>query len=142
MLGNMESESTITPGKWQSLNNTSLGYGLVQWTGAQEKLIDWAEENNLDYTDIDTQLKRLLYEVENENDPAIMQWLGSRHTPQMSFSQFTTSTKSISALAEYFVRCYESPKIFLEGSSEDISAEIAKRQKQAEKWATLIGFLS
>ena len=34
VLGNMESESQFNPGIWQSTNNLSNGYGLVQWTPA------------------------------------------------------------------------------------------------------------
>lgn len=43
MLGNMEAESTINPGRWENgdINNLNVGYGLVQWTPAS-KYIDWA----------------------------------------------------------------------------------------------------
>lgn len=43
MLGNMQTESTINPGIWQSLkkNHHSNGFGLVQWTPAS-KYINWA----------------------------------------------------------------------------------------------------
>ena len=36
ILGNMQSESYVNPGVWQSLNegNYSGGFGLVQWTPA------------------------------------------------------------------------------------------------------------
>lgn len=48
MLGNMETESTINPGIWQSLNsgNASGGFGLTQWTPAT-KYINWANNNGL-----------------------------------------------------------------------------------------------
>ena len=38
LLGNMQRESTINPGLWQSLKegNYSGGYGLVQWTPASK----------------------------------------------------------------------------------------------------------
>ena len=38
ILGNMEKESNINPGLWQSLKegNYSGGYGLVQWTPATQ----------------------------------------------------------------------------------------------------------
>ena len=48
MLGNMQSESTISPGRWQDgdAGNMNLGVGLTQWTKAT-KLYDWAAKNNL-----------------------------------------------------------------------------------------------
>ena len=130
MLGNMESESFINPGSWEELNNTQKGYGLTHWTPST-KLTDWAAENNLNGNDIDTQLKRILYEVENDS----VQWVCPDSEPHFTFSAFTTSTKSVYALAEYFIRCYERP-----GSIT--SEEIAERQKHAWKWCTLIGYLN
>ena len=64
MLGNMQSESTISPGRWQDgdAGNMNLGVGLTQWTKAT-KLYDWAAKNNLYPLDMDTQLKRILFEV-------------------------------------------------------------------------------
>ena len=46
LLGNMESESTINPGLWESLDygNTSRGFGLTQWTPAT-KLFSWMDAN-------------------------------------------------------------------------------------------------
>lgn len=66
MLGNMQTESTINPRIWQSLNanNTSGGFGLVQWTPAT-KYINWANAQNLEVANMDSELKRILYELEN-----------------------------------------------------------------------------
>ena len=49
LLGNMQRESTINPGLWQSLKegNYSGGYGLVQWTPAT-KYTNWAKANGYD----------------------------------------------------------------------------------------------
>ena len=41
MLGNIQSESTINPGIWESLSPYSGGYGLVQWT-PYTKYSNWA----------------------------------------------------------------------------------------------------
>jgi hypothetical protein len=64
MLGNMQTESTINPGIWQGLheNNLSEGFGLVQWTPATN-YITWAQSGNLPVADMDSELKRILYEV-------------------------------------------------------------------------------
>ena len=107
MLGNMQTESTINPGLWQSFqeNNINVGFGLVQWTPAL-KFISWAKENGLNYLGIDSQLMRLLYEVEHE-----IQWYSTPNYP-ISFSNFTKSTQSPSYLAAAFIYNYKRPENF------------------------------
>jgi Membrane proteins related to metalloendopeptidases len=104
MLGNMETESTINPGLWQNRDewNTSLGFGLVQWTPAT-KYINWANSNNYEITNIDGQLTRLDYEIDNK-----IQWIATSSYP-MSFQEFKTSTESPEYLAQAFLRNYERP---------------------------------
>lgn len=101
ILGNMQTESTINPGIWQSLktNNMSGGYGLVQWTPAT-KYIDWANARGLDYKKIDTNLQRILYEVEKN-----IQWINKN----MTFREFTKSKKSPYDLGMLFLKHYERP---------------------------------
>ncbi|MDE7477643.1 MAG: hypothetical protein K2M91_06795 [Lachnospiraceae bacterium] len=126
VLGNMEVESYMSPGKTE---DGGSGYGLVQWT-PPTKLTDWLG-SGADKSDIDNQLRRILHESKNN-----LQWDSSKRTSSMdplSFSDFTTSTKSYSALAEYFVRCYEQPA--------DVNSKVAARQKNAKKWSTLIDLL-
>ena len=104
MLGNMQTESTINPGIWQNLDagNTSLGFGLVQWTPAT-KLIEWAQSRSLDYTHMDTQLERILYELENG-----LQYYPTDSYP-LSFVDFSKSTESAYYLAGAFLYNYERP---------------------------------
>jgi hypothetical protein len=101
MLGNMQSESTINPGIWQSLDegNMRLGFGLVQWTPAT-KYINWAKARNLPYREMDSNLERILYEVKNN-----IQWIH----PSMTFKQFTKLTSSPEECAELFLKHYERP---------------------------------
>jgi peptidoglycan hydrolase-like protein with peptidoglycan-binding domain len=105
MLGNMQTESSINPGIWQSLNegNLSGGFGLVQWTPAT-KYINWADSNNLVAANMDSELKRILYEVSNK-----LQYIATTKY-DMSFSQFTKSTESAYYLACVFLHNYERPK--------------------------------
>lgn len=102
MLGNMQRESTINPGIWQNLDsgNTSLGYGLVQWTPAS-KYLNWCSERGLEPSSMDSNLKRILWELENGE-----QYYATTNFPE-SFSQFTKSTKSVTYLAEAFLMNYE-----------------------------------
>lgn len=103
MLGNMQRESTINPAIWQSLNegDTSGGYGLVQWTPAT-KYLDWCEEQGLTPSDMDSNLLRILYELENG-----LQWDSSLSIPKISFEEFTKSNLSPEQLARVFLANYE-----------------------------------
>ncbi|WP_310603664.1 phage tail tip lysozyme [Anaerosporobacter sp.] len=120
MLGNMQTESTINPGIWQSLkaNNTSGGFGLVQWTPAT-KYIDWANSKKLPVANMDSELQRIIYEVS-----ANIQYIATS-TYKMTFSQFTKSTESAYYLACVFLHNYERPA----NSSQDKT-----RGDQATKW--------
>jgi hypothetical protein len=101
ILGNMQSESSINPSRWQgdNIGDTANGFGLVQWTPAT-KYIDWANSQGLDYKKMDSNLSRILYEVENN-----VQWIDS----EMSFQEFTQSTDTAYNLAMKFISAYERP---------------------------------
>lgn len=117
----METESNINPGIWQSLKKDNMegGFGLVQWTPAT-KLIDWADNKGLDYEDIDTQLERILLEVEED----YLQWNKNLNDFNMSFKEFSKSTEKVSDLTKVFLKSYEQAGV-------EVSAE---RIEQAEKW--------
>lgn len=104
MLGNMQTESTINPGIWQDLQsgNTSLGFGLVQWTPAT-KYINWANANGFPYQNIDSQLKRIEWEIANNE-----QWIATSEY-NLSFKAFTTSNQSPEWLGQAFLKNYERP---------------------------------
>jgi hypothetical protein len=104
LLGNMQSESSINPARWQgdNIGNMSSGFGLVQWTPAT-KYIDWANANGLPYKEMDSNLQRILYEVENN-----IQWFGGV-SGTMTFKQFTQSTDTPENLAYAFISTYEHP---------------------------------
>ncbi len=119
ILGNMESESHINPGIWQSLNEGNLdgGFGLVQWTPAT-KLIDWCNGKGVDYRDIDSQLGRILWEMDEG-----VQYYATDNYPE-SFYEFSRSEKSAAYLAAAFLFNYERPA--------DPKPE--ERGSQAEYW--------
>lgn len=124
MLGNMESESTINPGIYESLDSTSTtnGFGLVQWT-PNTKYKNWADENGYtDYGDIFAQTIRIRYEVENG-----LQWIPTDAYP-MSFKAFTTSTRTPEYLAQAFLYNYERPA----------SLDQPNRSTQARAWYNYI----
>lgn len=119
MLGNMQRESTINPGIWQSLDegNTSLGYGLVQWTPATN-YTNWCDSRGLEYSKMESNLARIDYELANG-----LQWIETSKYP-ISFSEFTTSTLSPSVLAEIFLLNYERAGV----------AALEERQTNANYW--------
>ena len=126
MLGNMQSESTINPGIYENLDNTSNtnGFGLVQWT-PNTKYKTWADENGYsDYGDITGQIFRILYEVDND-----IQWITTDKYP-MSFKEFTKSTESPETLAQAFLYNYERPA--------DLNQP--KRSTQARAWYNFITY--
>lgn len=100
MLGNMEGESGIIA----DLDEYSGGggYGLVQWT-PKSKLTIWADANGYDYRTVETQCKRIQWELENGE-----QFYAKSAYP-MNFKQFTQSTYSPTYLAEVFINNYERP---------------------------------
>lgn len=123
ILGNMQKESTINPGIWQSLIVGNGGYGLVQWT-PYTKYANWAGnqwENN-GYLE----LQRILYEVPLTGSQA--QWI-STSAYNLSFAEFTQSTASVSWLTSAFMHNYERP--------ESYSTE-AERQGYAAYWYQFI----
>lgn len=119
MLGNLQRESTINPGIWQNLDsgNTSLGYGLVQWTPATNYL-NWCDSEGLEPSAMDSNLKRILYELENG-----LQYYSTYEYPE-SFRNFTKSTKDVKYLASAFLHNYE---------RAGVSAESERRQN-AQYW--------
>lgn len=102
LLGNMQSESTMNPGIWQSLNygNYSGGYGLVQWTPAT-KYTNWAAANGYDIGDINGQLRWI-----DEVMASSGEWIPTAEYP-LSFAEFKVSTESPEYLASVFLKNFE-----------------------------------
>ncbi len=116
ICANMQAESTINPGIWESLTPTttpdvSVGYGLCQWT-PWNKYAYWAGtgwENNGD-----KQCERIKYEADNG-----IQWFENYGAPDIGFPVFppvtlwdmlTSTTIDTQDLASYFLLYYEHPR--------------------------------
>lgn len=128
LLGNMQAESTMNPGRWQSDNvgSTSNGYGLVQWTPSTN-YTDWCSEKGFsDPSEMDNNLARILYEVANG-----LQWI-ARDDYSLSFEEFTKSNESIDYLAKAFLLCYERPA----DQSESVQSY---RSELANSWYEYFG---
>ena len=125
MFGNMEQESTFNPGRWQDgvVDTQNSGFGLVQWT-PPTKYLDWIP-SSASRDDIDYQLKRILYEVQNE-----IQWCPNKHSPSLTFEEYThVDNLSVQECAEYFLRCYEMPS--------NVTGVVDERGGAALKWSTI-----
>lgn len=123
VLGNMQSESTISPCRWQ--NDTpygtpteSQGYGLVQWT-PYTKVLDWLRDNGFLIQNFgEGECARMNYEVATNT-----QWIATSAYPE-SFREFTQSKGNPYDLAIEFLANYERPA--------DPNQPI--RGTQAEQW--------
>ena len=124
IIGNMQIESGINPGRWENddVGNLSGGFGLVQWTPAT-KLRDWIDSTygGGDYTNGDYQLDRIIYELEN----------GLQYSPAKgfneTFSEWSVSNKKPGYLAAAFLCNYE------KAADTGWGAQIS-RARIAEKW--------
>ena len=119
ILGNMQTESNINPGLWQSLkeHNYSGGFGLVQWTPAT-KYTDWATANSYTITNPTGQLKWI-----DELSETKGQWIKTS-AYSMSWSEFKKSTETAEYLASAFLKNFE--RAGVEKESE--------RKSQATSW--------
>ena len=79
MLGNMQAESTINPGRWENGVPYGGGYGLVQWT-PYTNYSNWAGEG---WENNGTkQVSRIIYEWEGN----YQQWIATGRYP-LSFKE-------------------------------------------------------
>ena len=119
MLGNMERESNINPGLWQSLDygNYSGGYGLVQWTPATN-YTDWASSRGYSITDPQGQMVWI-----DTMTVSSGQWIATSEY-NLSFAAFKASTQSPEWLASAFLKNFERAGV----EAED------ERRSDARKW--------
>lgn len=124
MLGNMQSESTISPGRWENGIPYWRGYGLVQWT-PYTNYSNWygpGWENNGD-----AQCARIEYERATG-----IEWIPTSLYPG-NWAWFCYNTHDTpSDLASAFLRDYERP------TAEQIVATEPARRQQAEDWYTFL----
>lgn len=133
ILGNMEAESALNPGRWQS-DNVGVGpaYGLVQWD-PWSKYTNWCADNNLnDPSEMDNNLARIIYELEH-ND----QYYATEDYP-LNFRAFTQSEESPYYLACAFAWNYERSYTVLYGTEAEKEALRRARGGNAEYWYTFL----
>lgn len=100
LLGNMQRESTINPGLWESLTVGSGGYGLVQWTPASG-WFNYASAHGIDTTDADESGDGQCACVNNCTNDG--QWIPTSSYPY-SWAEFAQLTDVHEAVKAF---CYE-----------------------------------
>lgn len=128
MAGNMEKESTLSPGIWGDLEPWGdpeyKGYGLVQWT-PYTRITNWLTEHGYKLTDGNAQCEKLVEEMEH---PEIeVTWIETSSYP-ISFKEFAFSNKDPGWLAMAFLANYERPA---DPNQPD-------RAERARKWYTYL----
>lgn len=134
VLGNMEYESGINPGRWQGDKvNVGPAYGLVQWD-PYSKYIDWATETGFDDpSEMDANLARIIYEFEVGG-----QYYATADYPETR-KQYPKSKKDPYYLACAFAWNYERSNTVLNGTDAAKEALRQKRGGAAEDWYTYLG---
>lgn len=127
MLGNMENESTINPGRWQNgAVNVGPAFGLVQWD-PYTKYTSWCDARGLDPADMDSALQRIEWELETGEQYY-------KNVYPYTFAQFKVSTDDPYTLACAFAFDYERSYVALYGSEAEKEALRQLRGGDAEKW--------
>jgi surface antigen len=130
MLGNMQYESTINPGRHQVGSDENGGYGLVQWT-PKKKLVGWLTANGYSEDDMDGQLERILWEKENNEQYA-------KNKYKYTFETFSTSLDDPYTLACAFAFDYERSWVTLYGTEAQKETLRKERGTAAEEWYSFL----
>ena len=134
LLGNIQHESGINPGRWQSDNvgNVSSGYSLTQWTPST-KYTEWcASEGRSDPSEMDNAIARIIWELENGE-----QYYATDTYP-LSFRAFSQSSGSPYDLACAFAWNYERSWKVLYGTEADKEEVRQERGGSAESRYTYL----
>lgn len=135
ILGNMQHESAMNPGRWQGNNvgNTSGGYSLTQWTPAT-KYLNWCADNGRsDPSEMDNALDYMLHEYQVGG-----QYIKTSGYP-LTYAQFVKSTETPYYLACAFAWNYERSATVLYGTEAEKEALRQKRGGAANTWYTYLG---
>lgn len=142
LLGNAGPESTMNPGcventsdhprpaEWVDLpSNSDIlnssytgGCGVVQWTPATTKIVQFAVDTGRVWYDGMTQIFRFKYEAENGIQMTVSQWNW----------YINNDTDTPEDMAEYFLRQYERP------SPQQIIDSLENRRRAGLRWYNYI----
>ena len=111
MLGNMQRESTLSPGIWQNLQPymPGGGYGLVGWT-PYTRITNWLTSHGYAIDDGNGQLAKIQEEWQHPEIESV--WV--KRAYDVSFNEFVASTESPEFLASVFLSNYENAGVAAE----------------------------
>ncbi len=113
VIANMHVESRFNP---QALGDWGTSYGICQWHNKRfAQLISWSEENGLDYTQLETQLQFMKFELENKYRFVYDHLLKASNTQRGAYS-----------IGNYWCIYYEKPKN--KYASGDARGELARKR--------------
>lgn len=117
MLGNMQRESTLSPGIWEGLQPypPGGGYGLVGWT-PYTRITDWLTSHGYAIDDGNGQCAKIQEEWQH---PEIEVVWNETSTYPISFNEFVYSTESPEFLASVFLANYERAGVLAEQERRD-----------------------
>jgi len=150
-IGNFAHEGVLNPGEWQSSNKTKNGYGLAQWSQAEDTILvklaqiqgkkgflpeqdadKMAAENPRELMNIE-----LEYLLETANTKGIWGPFGKHYKPfKMEYNDYKTASikdnkdYTVENLAYVFCAHYERP-------AATAKKDLEERAESAEKWYTL-----
>lgn len=119
MLGNIQRESGINPGLWQSLKvDPSMGFGLVQWTPSTN-YTNWAKKHGYENDDGYGQCKWI------DEETASKQWIKTTAYP-LTWEEFKKNSKhkSLDYLTMAFLKNFERAGV----------EKAEERKEYAKKW--------
>ncbi len=148
LLGNMQKECGLNPGIWQHWERARLGYGLLQWTPAQDYIdflggLSEAELNKMAKNNpqelMDSQLDFIMKSLDNEENGVACRWAAKPATsryyklpfygdisPKMTAEEYRQSTCDPRDLAMVFHASYQ--------RSGDDAVKLQVRVDAAERW--------
>jgi len=103
VLGNMEAESALSPGRWQ--NGVGPGYGLIQWDPAS-KYLKWAAATGSSSVSILGQIKFLEYSMLPGKGEYFFNSNSAADGYYVDYDVFIRSTASIDYLTQVFFWSY------------------------------------
>ena len=113
IIANIHVESRFNP---RALGDWGTSYGICQWHNKRfALLISWSEENGLDYTQLETQLQFMKFELENKYRFVYEHLLKASNTQRGAYS-----------IGNYWCIYYEKPKN--KYASGDARGELARKR--------------
>ncbi|MDE6914289.1 MAG: hypothetical protein K2P35_11450, partial [Lachnospiraceae bacterium] len=142
LLGNIFEECKLNPGAWQHWNDVDEGYGLVQWTPAEDYIVSFAKlsTDSVNALAQNNPLELMNSELQFLEDSFNGRWLVGKPAQEqyaklslspeirddMTYEEFSRSDYKVRDMTLIFQACYE--------RSNDDAVALEERIIAAELW--------